>query len=54
MYKTKWLWPDEGVCDITHLWTGRRCMHCGKKTRFLIALGKKRYSHLTCGLNERK
>ena len=52
MYKTKYVWQDDGVCDIVHLWKGttRRCMHCGKATRFLIALGKKRYSHLTCGI----
>jgi len=52
MYKTRYVWNDNGLCDVSYLYhgRGRRCEVCGRKTRFLINVGYKRYKHLTCGI----
>jgi hypothetical protein len=47
---SKYVWPNDNKCSILHLYSGRRCNVCGRKTRFLVNVGKKQYQHLTCGL----
>jgi hypothetical protein len=49
-YKTKYVWNDNGLCDIRHLFKKRHCRICGRSSRFLINVGKKQYEHLMCGV----
>jgi len=51
MYKTRYVWNDNGLCDISYLYNnnrGRRCEVCGRKSRFLVNVGYKKYRHLMC------
>jgi hypothetical protein len=49
-YKTRYVWNDNGLCDVSHLLSGRRCRLCGMTGRFLINVGKKKYEHLGCSV----
>jgi len=44
----KYVWPNDGKCSIAYLRKGRFCSKCGEKGRFLINVGKKKYTHLMC------
>lgn len=46
----KFVWPDNGLCDISYLRKGRWCMICGTKRRFLVNVGYKKWKCLTCGI----
>ena len=51
-YKMKYVWNDNGLCDISYLFKKKKrvCMVCGRNTRFLINVGYKTYKHLMCGI----
>jgi hypothetical protein len=48
MYQTRYVWNDNGLCDISYIRKGRYCEKCGMSSRFLINVGKKKYRHLMC------
>jgi hypothetical protein len=50
---TMYDWGKDGVCDVSYLVKTRRCIYCGEK-RFLVALGKRRYTHIACSLKNKE
>lgn len=55
IYKTRYVWNANGLCDITHLFKNRRrCRVCGVSSRFLINVGYKTYEHLGCSVQNLK
>jgi hypothetical protein len=50
MYKRMYVWNDNGLCDVSHLYKTRHrvCELCGLTGKFLINVGKKKYRHLMC------
>jgi hypothetical protein len=51
IYKTKYVWNDNGLCDITHMFKKRRiCRWCGEKKRYLVNVGYKTYEHMWCSV----